>query len=128
MPVSTTSLIYEQQQTIAINQSFNQTPASEHALSSIISLSIRPEIFPDILKLIGYRDPVITILPPDKYRNAIQMSVLDPAYDKVKGKIPIDFSGEQSDFVKQRKTHTAVNSCSKQGLIQTWIIKSSYFN
>lgn len=110
MPVSTTPLIYEQQQTIAINQSFNPTPASEYALSSIVSLSVRPRIFPDILKLIGYRAPVITILPPDKYRNAIQLSVLDPAYDK--GKTPLDFNVEQSDFVKQRKTHIAVNSCS----------------
>lgn len=112
MPVSTSPLIYEQQQTIAINQSFNQMPASERALSSIISLSMRPRIFPDILKLIGYTAPVITILPPDKYRNAIQLSVLDPAYDKVKGKTLLDFNGEQSGFVKQRKTHIAVNSCS----------------
>lgn len=111
MPVSTTPLIYEQQQTIAINQSFNQTPASEHALSSIISLSVRPRISPDILELIGYRAPVITILPPDKYRHASQLSVLDPAYDKIKGKTPLDFNVEQSDFVKQRKTHIAVNSC-----------------
>lgn len=65
---------------------------------------MRPEIFPDILKLIGYRAPVITILPPENYRNAIQMSVLDPAYNKVKGKTSLDFNGEQSDFVKQRKT------------------------
>lgn len=108
MPVSTTPLIYDQQQTTAINQSLNQMPAPEHALSSIISLSISPEIFPDILKLIGNRAPVITILPPEKYRNAIQLSVLDPADDK--GKTPLDFNGEQSDFVKQRKTHIAVNS------------------
>lgn len=112
MPVSTTPLIYKQQQTIAINQCFNQTPASEHALSSIVSLSMRPEIFPDILKLIGDRAPVITILPPDKYRNAIQLSVLDPGYDK--GKTPLDFSGEQSDFVKQKKTHIAVNSAANK--------------
>lgn len=111
MPVSTTSLIYEQQQTTATNQSLNQIPASEHALSSIVSLSMRPEIFPDILQLIGYSAPVITILPPDKYRNVIQLSVLDPAYNEIKGKTPLDFSGEQSDFVMQRKTHIAVNSC-----------------
>lgn len=88
MPISTTRLIYKQQ-TTAINQSLNQTPASDRACSSIFHLSTMPRTFPDILKLIGHAAPVIIILPPDKYRNAIQLSVLDPASDKIKGKTPL---------------------------------------
>lgn len=87
MPTSTTCLIYKQQ--TAINQSLNQTPASDHAFSSIFHLSTMPRTFPDILKLIGHIGPVIIILPPDKYRKAIQLSVLDLASDKIKGKTPL---------------------------------------
>lgn len=42
----------------------------------------------------------------------MQLSVLDPASEEIKGKTPPDFNVQHSDFVKQRKTHIDVNSCS----------------